>query len=102
MLEVIARHFCLIFITNINDFDFAELLMVIFVEKALDVEQNARGYSRGLKKVFIFMVFLNQKLKNVETALDVDQTTKGHSSGLKKVSIFVRFLNQKFKNVQKA
>ena len=49
MMEVIARHFCLIFIANINDFDLAELLMVIFVEKALDVEQNARGHSRGLK-----------------------------------------------------
>ena len=43
MLKVIARHFCFIFVANIDDFDFAELLMIIFVEKALDVEQNARG-----------------------------------------------------------
>ena len=43
MLKVIARHFCFTFVANIDDFDFAELLMIIFVEKALDVEQNARG-----------------------------------------------------------
>ena len=44
MLTVIAHHFFVIFVANINDFDFAELLMIIFVEKALDVDQNARGH----------------------------------------------------------
>ena len=44
MLKVIARHFCFTFVANINDFDFAELLMIIFVGKALDVKQNARGH----------------------------------------------------------
>ena len=43
MLKVIARNLCFTFVTNIDDFDFAELLVIIFVEKALDVEQNARG-----------------------------------------------------------
>jgi len=31
-------------IANIDDFDFAELLMFIFVEKALDVAQNAKEH----------------------------------------------------------
>ena len=43
MVKASARHVCLIFIANIDDFGFAELLMIIFVEKALDVQQNARG-----------------------------------------------------------
>ena len=42
MLKVIARNCCFTFVANIDDFDFAELLVIIFVEKALDVEQNAK------------------------------------------------------------
>ena len=44
MLKIIARLFCFISNANIDDFDFAELLMFIFVEKALDVQQNAQGH----------------------------------------------------------
>ena len=43
MLKVIARNFWFTFVANIDDFDFAELLVIIFVEKAIDVNQNARG-----------------------------------------------------------
>ena len=81
MLKVVAHHLFCICIANMDDFDFPELLMFIFVEKAVDVEQNVRGQSRGLKQVFISLLFFNQKFKNVEKALEVEQNARGHSMG---------------------
>ena len=42
-LKVIARHFCFIFIANIDDFDVAGLLVFIFVQKGLDRDEKAMG-----------------------------------------------------------
>ena len=44
MLKVTANHFSFIFIYNIDDCDVAGLLVVIFVEKVLDIQQNAKGH----------------------------------------------------------
>ena len=58
MLKVIARNFCFTFVANIDDFDFAELLVIIFVEKAVDVEQNARGaHVVTIKSIHFHYVF---------------------------------------------
>ena len=53
MLKVIARHVYFIFIANIDDFDVAGLLVFIFVQKAVDVEQNAIAHMWS-EKVCIF------------------------------------------------
>ena len=63
MLKVIARHFCFTFVANIDDFDFAELLMIIFVEKALDVYQNARGACKRTKKYAVSWCFFEPEFR---------------------------------------
>ena len=72
MVKVIAHHCCLIVIANINDSDVVELLMLIFVEKALDVKQNAKGHIWTQQQVCMFIVFLNNKSENIQKALDLD------------------------------
>ena len=86
------------FVANIDDFDFAELLMFICVQKALDVAQNAKEHMWTQQKVYIFFAFWNKKTENAEKALDVQQNVRGHSSERNKVFIFVRFLEQKIQN----
>ena len=44
MLKVTARHLSVIFISTIDDFDVAGLLVFVFIEKALDLHQNAKGH----------------------------------------------------------
>jgi len=68
----------LIFIANIYNFDVEGLLVFIFVQKALDVVQNARGHMWTHQKVYIFLVFLTQNSGSVEKALDVQQNARGH------------------------
>ena len=78
MLKVIARHFCFIFIPNIDDFDVAGLLVFIFVQKALDVHQNAIAHMRSPKKYAFSLCFLSKNSESAEKALDIYQNAKGH------------------------
>ena len=56
MLKVIARHLCFIVIANIDDFDVAGLLVLIFAQKALELQQNAKGHRWSQQKVLMFCV----------------------------------------------
>ena len=78
MFKIIAHHFCLIFIANINDFDVAGLLVSIFVRKASELHQNAKGHRWSQQKVFIFSMLLIQNSESDEKAVDVDHNAKGH------------------------
>ena len=51
----------MIFMHNIDDFDFAELKMFIFGEKALDVEQNEQEHMQTHQQVFILCSFVVKK-----------------------------------------
>ena len=60
MLRFIARHFCFIFIANINDFDFAELLMFIFCWKSIRHRANFEWAQTGahLKYSFSWRIWI--------------------------------------------
>ena len=78
MLKVNARHVSLISLANIDDFDVGGLLVFIFVKKALDLQQNAKGHWWSQQKVLIVLMFLSKNSESVEKALDVEQNENAH------------------------
>ena len=53
--------------------DVAGLLVLIFVQKALDVKQNEKEHMLSPQKVYIFIMFLSQNSESDKKAVDIKQ-----------------------------